>query len=159
MSNSYTFTKEESYALLAEGEYEVRIEKIEEQVSKNGKKNISIMFRVRDDIEQEGKNRVIFESIWKEKDTEFYNRKRLNQIIGTQHFEDGTVFKDINDVLSHLKNVVLIAVIKQVFDDYRQEDINVISYYKTSQHLPKALDTAPVKNNTEKIVAEEDLPF
>jgi hypothetical protein len=105
--NSYTFTKEEnSYGLLAEGEYEVVIERVEEKVSTNGKKNISIMFRVRDDIEQDGKNRVLFESIWKEKDTDFYNRKRLNQLLGTQHFEDGKTFKDINDVLDSIKGAI-----------------------------------------------------
>lgn len=161
MNQSYTFTKEEnSYGLLPEGEYEVVIERIEEQVSKNGKKNISIMFRVRDDIQQEGVNRVLFESIWKEKDTDFYNRKRLNQLIGTQHFQDGTVFKDINDVLNNLKGVYLIAVVKVVYNDYKQEDENGISYYKTSNHLPKALSSEPVKKNTQGIeIADEDLPF
>ena len=158
--NSYTFTKEEnSYGLLAEGEYEVVIERVEEKVSTNGKKNISIMFRVRDDIEQDGKNRVLFESIWKEKDTDFYNRKRLNQLLGTQHFEDGKTFKDINDVLDNIKGAYLIAVVKQVYNDYKQEDENGISYYKTSNHLPKALSSQPVKN-TEKIeITDEDLPF
>lgn len=160
MSNQYTFTKTDDYALLEEGEYEVVIERIEEKVSKNGKKNISIMFRVRDDIEQPYGNRVLFESIWKEKDSEFYNRKRLNQLLGTQHFEDGKTFKDIEDVLANLRNTYLIAVVKIVHSDYSQEDENVISYYKSSNHLPKALSSEPTKKNLETIeIADEDLPF
>lgn len=160
MNQSYTFTKENDYSLLNEGEYEVIIERIEEKVTQNGKKNISIMFRVREDLEQEGKNRILFESIWKERDTDFYNRKRLNQLIGTQHFEDGKTFKDIADVLDNLKNAYLIVNVKQVYNDYKQEDENSIAYYKSSNHLPKALSAESVSKNTKGIeIPDEDLPF
>lgn len=151
---NYTFTKsEDSYGLLAEGEYEVRIDRIEERVTQNGKKNISIMFRVREDVEQEHKNRILFETIWKERDTEFYNRKRLNQLMGTQHFEDGKIFSSIQEVIDNLKGSNLIAVVAQTYDDYKSEDVNTIRYYKSSDHMPKALESKEVE------VSDEEMPF
>jgi hypothetical protein len=155
----YTFTQENDYSLLKDGEYEVRIERIEERTTPNGKQNLSIMFRVRDDVEQAGKNRVLFDTIWKEKDTDFYNRKRLNQLLGTQHFEDGKVFNGIKDIIEELKNAPLITVITTSFNDYKSEDENKVSYYKSSNNLPKALDAKKETKKETVIATEDDLPF
>jgi hypothetical protein len=151
----YVFEKQEDYGLLKDGEYEVRLEKIEQKTTQNGKENLSLMFRVRDDVEQEFQNRVLFESIWKEKDTDFYNRKRLNQLIGTQHFEDGTSFESIGDIINELNGSSLIVVITTKFNDYQNKDENSISYYKSSNHLPKSLKS----ESKEQIAKEDDLPF
>lgn len=162
----YIFDKAASnannYDLLKEGEYEVFIEKAAIKTLSTGSQKISLQLRVRSDVEQEGKNRVIFEDIWKEKENpQFFNRKRLNQILGTQHFEDGKEFRDIDDLLQTITGANLIVKVGVDFDDYYKRDTNYISYYKTSKQQPKTLgaapNPAPAKAGLE--IADEDLPF
>lgn len=159
----YTYEKQEdNYGLLKEGEYEVRIERVEQKTTNSGKEKLAIMFRVRDDVEQDHNNRVLFEDIWKERDTEFYNRKRLNQLLGTQHLEDGTSFNSIDDIIKVLSGANLIVVVNTRFNEYYDKEENGISYYKSSNHLPKALTSTGIttKENLDKIeIADEDLPF
>ena len=151
---TYTFTQETSYDLIPDGEYEATIEKVNLASTKNGKEKIAIMYRLRSDIEQGQQNRVVFEDIWKERDADFYNRKRLNQLLGTQHFQTGTEFNSIDDVMDALKGVNLILVIRTEHDSYRDEDVNKVAYYKSTEHKPQSLSSKPVVE-----VSEDDLPF
>jgi hypothetical protein len=140
-----------SYEVLKEGEYEAIAEKLQIQTLPSGKEKVSIMFRIREDVEQEGKNRVIFEDIWKEKDNpQYFNRKRLNQLLGTQHLEDGTSFTTIQDLLDQLKGAYVRIKVAVEFSEYRNENQNKISYYKTT--------TKPAQKVGEEI-KDEDLPF
>lgn len=139
------------YELLKEGEYEVVIEKIEKRTTPSGKEKLSITYRVRDDIEQQYKNRVLFEDIWKETaNPEYYNRRRLNQLIGTQGVEKGTDLGGIEDVINLLVGAKLIAVVGVSFDEYQNKDINRIKFYKSTNFKDKVI--APE-------ITENDLPF
>ena len=61
---AYTYKKEdEEYDVLKEGDYECYIEKIVEGVSSTGSKYLRVQLKVRDDVEQEGKNRVVSDFI------------------------------------------------------------------------------------------------
>lgn len=157
--NSYTFTKEvKEYSLIPEGDYEVRIEKAERKTLSTGKEKLTITYVVRQDVEQECKNRYVFEDIWQEKDNpQFFNRKRLNQLLGTQDIKEGTTFADINEVLDFLWNQSLIVHIGQSYDDYRQKDVNYVSYYKSSQHLPQKLGSTATTTKVE--ITDDELPF
>ena len=80
----YTFDKAAAAStsdLLKEGEYEVFIEKATIKTLSTGTQKISLQFRVRTDVEQEGKNRVIFEDIWKEKEN-----KLIYQLEGERNY-------------------------------------------------------------------------
>lgn len=155
MSQAYTYEKQDDYGLLSENDYEVFIEKAEIKVLDSGKQKVAFQFRVRNDIEQSYKGRVLFEDIWKERDTEYFNRKRLNQLLGTQEFEDGQVFPTIHDLLDELcgRNLIVKVVIE--FDEYHQKEVNKILYYKKSEHKPKSLDEKPKADTP----VEDDLPF
>ena len=161
MNNGYTFDANDVSSLIKEGDYEVIIERAERKVLPSGKEKISIMFRIRSDFEQAYKNKCVFEDIWAEKDhPEFFNRKRLNQLIGTQHIEDGRVFEDVNAVIRFLLGANAIIHVAVIFDDYSGEDKNTISYYKSSKSAPKAIkpSTAVEKKGSEG-VSTDDLPF
>lgn len=153
---AYTFEKTNDYDLIKVGDYEVKIERMELQTTQNGKDKLSIMFRIRDDVEQEEQNRCIFESIWKDKDMpECFNRKRINQLLGTQKdVQEKQVFNSINDIIDKMQGAYLIAHVNIVHDDYLDKDVNRVSYYKTSQYGAKTLgeETTPVIDDT-------DLPF
>jgi hypothetical protein len=155
----YTFNTKDlgAYGLIDDGKYEVYIKEALIKTTPSGKEKISIQYKIRDDIEQKFQNRIIFEDIWKERDTEFFNRKRLNQLLGTQHLEDGKVFDGIQDLLASLVGANLVIKVNKEFDDYRQEEINRVYYYESSKNQPKKVGE---NKNLEKIeIADEDLPF
>ena len=155
--------------LIPENDYEVVIEDIGVKIIPSGTEKLQIKYRIRDDVEGQGYgHRVLFEDIWKEKESpEHFNRKRINKLLSTQKVKDGTVFNSINDVINFLKeNNYLIAHVGIVFDDYRGEDVNKISYYKPSKHLPQSVTpVAPsgvlnlTKEEVEKAISDDDLPF
>lgn len=152
----------EKHDPLPEGDYEVAVEKIGLKTLQSGKTKISIWLRVRGDVEQEGKGRVIFDDVWKEKDhPEYYNRKRINNLLGTQDIKDGTVFDTIQDVMLALQGAHMIAHVVQEFDDFRGETINRVKWYRSSKAKPQTLGaapSAPASSGTADI-DEEDLPF
>ena len=157
MAEGYTYKNESS--LLPDGDYEARIDTIGIKVLPSGKEKLTIMFRIRDDIDgQAYGNKCIFEDIWKEKDSpEHFNRRRINQLLGTQEVKDGTVFNSINDIIEFLKeNNCLVLHIITIFDEYYGEDVNKVSYYKSSKHKPQVL----VKGKkADEVVSDDDLPF
>lgn len=138
---NYTYEKKSPSNLMPEGDYEVILERMDKKTLSSGKEKISIMYRVRGDIEgQSYGNKCLFEDIWQEKENpQFFNRKRLNQLLGTQEFEDGTVFGNINEVIKSLVGSRLIIHVKVDYDDYRDEDVNRVAYYKSSKHKPQKL--------------------
>lgn len=157
MSN-YTYERQQS-ELKKDGEYEVRIEKMEVRTLPSGVEKLFLQYRIRDDIEgQAYKGACIFEDIWHEKDNpNVFNRKRINQLLGTQDVKEGTVFDSINDVINFLLGKPLIVVLVTKYDDYRGENINSVNYYRSSKQKPKTMgETTQQKSN---VVDDKDLPF
>lgn len=164
----YTYDKAaataNTYDLIKEGEYEVFIEKATIRETASGKQKISLQLRVRSDVEQDAKNRVIFEDIWKERDNpQFFNRKRINQLLGTQHFEDGTSFDTIEKLLEAITGANLVVKVGIEHDDYRNAEVNYVVYYKSSKQQPKTLGAAPAapgKKASEVLdISDDELPF
>ena len=154
MSYKYDATQVNEYGLIAEGLYEVILEKAETKTLPSGKEKIGIMFRIRSDVDQAFQNRVVFEDIWKERDTEFFNRKRLNMLMGTQNFENGKTFNSIAELIDALTGAFLQINVTKSYDDYRQEEVNGISYYRSSEHKPQTVaETQPSD------ISEDDIPF
>ena len=150
----YTYEKNEASKLFEAGDYEARIERIEKRVLPSGKEKLSFMFRIRDDVEQAEQNRCVFDDIWKERDNpEHYNRRRINQLLGTQDIEDGKTFADIDAVIEELQGASLIVHVVKTFDDYIGQEVNKVAYYKTSAHKPSQV------GSTSAPVIDDDLPF
>lgn len=151
---TYTYEKNNDYDLIEESDYEVKIERMDLQTTQNGKDKLSIMFRIRDDIEQKNQNRCLFESIWKDKEMpECFNRRRINQLLGTQKdIADKQVFNGINDIIDKMLGAFLIIHVSITYDDYLGKNVNRVSYYKSSNEQPKAISETPV-------ISDDDLPF
>lgn len=154
MSYKYDATQVNEYGLIAEGLYEVILEKAETKTLPSGKEKIGIMFRIRSDVDQAFQNRVVFEDIWKERDTEFFNRKRLNMLMGTQNFENGKTFNSIAELIDALTGAFLQINVTKSYDDYRQEEVNGISYYRSSEHKPQTVAATQPSD-----ISEDDIPF
>ena len=156
---SYTYEKPESNELVKDGDYECTIENIKIKTTPNGVEYLSVMCRVRDDVEQAYKNKCLFDSIWHSKENpNIFNPKRINQLLGTQAVQDGQVFDTIDDVINFLTGAKLIAHVKIEFSEYQNKDINVIKYFNKSQHLPNTLGAKKVDLGT-PIVDDSELPF
>ncbi len=159
---AYTFNKSEAVQndLVSEGDYEVQIERIEKKtLPVSGKEKLSVMFRIRSDVEQPNKNRVVFEDIWSEKSNpEFFNRKRINQLMGTQKIEDGRVFDTIADVIDFLDGSYLRIHVAIEFDDYSGRDRNQVKYYMSSKFGKKEL-AKPEPEPDAIPLMEDELPF
>ena len=156
----YTYNKNEG-GLMPTGDYEVKLEEMTITIIPSGKEKLALRFRVRDDIEgQSYGNKVLFEDIWKEKESpEHFNRKRVNQLLGTQEIEDGHIFKDIYEVIEFMKsNNYLVVHVVTTFDEYKGEDVNKIAYYKSSKHKPQSLGGEQPKKPTIEI-DDNQLPF
>lgn len=152
----YKLEKSVSYDtnnLINEGEYEVQLERMLEGETPSGKRKLDLMFRFRDVDGQGYVNRVLFDTIWKERETEYYNRRRINMLLGTQHYEDGKTFKNIQEIIDEMLGSYLRIKVVVAYDDYRKEDVNKIQYYMSSQNQPKKLESKKVE------VSEDDLPF
>ena len=161
---SYTFNQSEAQSgdLVPTGDYEATIEKIEKRtLPTSGKEKLSIMYRIRQDVDQPCKNRVVFEDVWAERDhPEFFNRKRLNQLMGTQKIEDGYVFDGISDVIEFLTGANLQIHVAVEFDDYSGKDRNQVKWYRSSKAAPKELgDKKPGSPSPDIEIKDEDLPF
>ena len=157
--SEYTYNAENNSGLIKEGDYEATIERIERKVLPSGKEKLSVMYRIRTDVEQSYKNKCVFEDIWAEKENpKVFNRKRINQLLGTQKIEDGTEFDTINDVIQFLLYSNLILHITIEMDTYRGEDVNVVQFYKSSKVNPQQLEEKPKGGNL-PVVDDDDLPF
>jgi hypothetical protein len=162
---SYTYDKNSAYGLIKSGEYEVMIQEASVKTTPNGKEKISLKYKIREDVEQESKGRIVFEDIWKEKENPaFFNRKRLNLLLRTQDIENGKTYDDISGLLEDLKGSYLILKITVEMDDYRGEEVNRVIYYRHTHNpsqkvsnTPSNEGQKPVSKGTPKL--DEDLPF
>lgn len=155
---SYIFDKNDTTSLIKEGDYETKIEKLEVKTLPSGKEKLAITYRIRTDIEQPYGNRTVFEDIWAERENpQYFNRKRINQLLGTQDIADGTVFDGVNDIIDYLVGKCLVIHVAVVLDEYRGEDVNTVSYYKSSKNKPEIITTTRQQPSVE--ISESDLPF
>lgn len=76
---SYDFSEKTSYSLIDEGQYEMRIENADFKQSKNGKKYIGLTFKIRDDVNQDFTNRLIWDNIWENEVYRDSNGKRIKK--------------------------------------------------------------------------------
>lgn len=161
MADGYTYKNEK--VLIPEEDYEVKVDEMGVVILPSGKKKLAIRFRIRDDIEgQSYGNKCLFEDIWQEKESpEHFNRKRINQLLGTQEIEDGKTFEDIYKICEFMKGACLQVHVVIVFDEYRGEDVNRVSYYKSSNNKPQTLEGTVVDKKPLGVKVEDDdtIPF
>ena len=174
---AYKYDASDASGLVKEGDYEAIIERMEVKTIPSGKNKLSVAFRIRDDVDQAYKNKWMFKDIWAEKDNpEVFNRKQINQLLGTQKIADGTEFASINEIIKFLENAPLIIHIGIEFDEWRGEDVNTVSYFKKTKVVPQVVGgddeedvpqspaPAPVPPKQEPVqegvvIGDDDLPF
>ena len=165
----------QEYSLLKNGEREVILETIEEKKAQTGTMYLSLMFRIRDDVEQDDAGRVIFENFYKEKDgSNEYARAKVGALLraqGKNRAEGGTYdFEDYDEFMQFVTGMKLrLTIITEEANDYHDDTINLVKYcsYKPTNVPNKTLGgnptVPPIQNQKPSSVEEDidtsDLPF
>ena len=162
--------KKNSYEPIPQGYYEMNIKSVSKDATKGGTEYLSIVLRVRDDLDQalpetNGKyhNRIVFAKVWKDKQTDYtqYKQSDLTFITVAAGYEPGTkfdTFEQFTDALTG-KNVRVQVVIDE--DTYqgkttKRNQVWASGFEPTqfptqAQPQPQAQPQAQVNDN--------DLPF
>lgn len=156
-NKSMSYSTKDAYSLIEKGEYELQITQMTINVSTSGKEYLAIRFKIRDDVEQKFKNRIIFENIWHEKDNpEYFNRKRIGSLLGTQ--ADDISAESIEEVMEIMEGAYLIGVVDIVHNDYVGADENRIKYFKKSKVGEQTL-TDPKEDEVTVEISSDIFPF
>lgn len=161
MALNFEFQKSE-YGLVNEGIYEMNLT-VSLKVSKTGKNYISLDWKIRDDVEQEGQNRHVFESVWEDKEHPgTFSMTKLSKILSIQGEEGTYNFEDIDEVLQFINgwNVRCGVKIGEP-DEYKTEEYNYISFYAPTKNPTQTLTTSVgnVKQVNPADISDDDLPF
>ena len=118
--------------LIPQGDYEVIVKKAEEKETKNGdKKYISIQLAVRNDIDQKYKNKVIFESMFKKKDTGKYIPKQFNSVAKALKIPNGKNYNSLDELLDDWENKTARVRIKH--EEYNGNTNARVSFWNESK--------------------------
>jgi len=158
---------------IADGTYEVVISLTGEDATKNGAEYAEFRLTLRNDIDQKHKNMIIFEKLWKTKDTGKYNMMMFNTIGKAAQLPKGKSYSSMNELLGDYVGKPLKVTVKNEESEYNGKtynNLNVKKWDVTSfpnvQHKQKVKENAggvqndPFAGNSGPITVEDDdLPF
>lgn len=165
---AYKYDSSDAHSLVKIGEYEALIESLEVRTTPNGKNKLTVKFRIRTDVEQAYRNKIMYKDIWEDKEEpDKFNVKQINKLLGTQpDIQNGQEFENINKIIDFLTGKPLIIHIAIEFDNYRGEDVNTVDYYKKSkvggqETLFQSVEdeSKPIEEVKKDIIDTDDLPF
>ena len=84
-------------ANIPDGEFEVVIKSVEENVTQGGAEYCQFDLVIRNDIEQPNKNNHIFHKVWRTKATGEYNPKSFNVIGKAAQLPNGKVYSSLKN--------------------------------------------------------------
>lgn len=141
--------------LIPQGDYEVIVKKAEEKETKDGsKKYISIQLAVRNDIDQKYKNKIIFECLFKGKDTGKYQMKQFNTISKALKIPNGKNYSSLDELLGDWNNKPMLVRIKH--EEYNGNINARVGFYNESKFKGNCNHVWPVKSDAQQMA---DLGF
>lgn len=99
----------DDYGTLPEGDYEVIIRNIEERTTRNGATGLNLSLVVRNDVDQQYKNRYIFYTLWKRKDptnadkqVQGYSYKQIMRLAKSAKLPNGKAYESLEEMCNDL---------------------------------------------------------
>lgn len=157
-STAKTFSEFAEEDLIEAGTYEVVLEAEKREFGEN-KENIGLFckFRIRNDVDQAYKGRVVFDMIWKDKDQvewkDWFDHRKLHKIILTQE-KPKLSFNNPDECIQYINGLSMRINIEKTFDDYRGKYINKVAYLSYDKSNVKSVNAI-----TADEPADDDLPF
>lgn len=153
----FQINHEDSYSgskLMPEGEYEVIIKSANEDATKAGTVYINMPLIVRNDVDQPYKNKYIFYSIWKNKQTGEYNSKAFNTIAKAIGLENGRKFSSLEELLRAFEGRTALITLKH--EEYNGKKSERVAFWNPSKTGTCAHQ---FKDKTPQEEMHDDLPF
>lgn len=176
------------YELIPEGDYEVIIAKIDEKSSYNGTNTkLNFCLAVRNDVEQNCKNRTLFLEIWKKKNpndmdiqVSNYNFSHLMNVVKHCGIPDGKEFETVSDLCKELlKKCMRVTVHHEEYKGKTSVKIDQLyglsdtkfpeckhrfkSVQTSDNFVQKPAETFVSQNNPlddfEEVISPDDIPF
>lgn len=160
-----------AYELLEPGTYEAVVKYAGEGATRAGNPCINLTMVLRNDVDQLGRNRYIWDSLYPrkpenrtedDKKCEGYSAKRIASISKAASFETGTNFSTVQAWCEALKNCCLRITIEH--ETYNEKTREVVKWYNETKLSPcrhnfdgKAPEPAEKPKKVES--KEEDVPF
>lgn len=156
---------------VADGNYEIFVNKVEESATPGGAEYIEFDLIIRNDFEQAYKNSHLFHKVWKEKATGKYNMKTFNTIGKACQLQNGKSYKSLKELLDDYVRKTAVVNVKNETSEYggkTYENTNVKYWNQTKltglNHQLKDSNSNDNKTAGELIssgivVSDDDLPF
>lgn len=146
---------------LADGTYEVVIQHMKEDATKGGAVYIDCPLIVRNDVNQKGKNALIFHRIWQSKKDGKYNKAMLNTIGKYARMSENKVYNTLEDVFADLKHKPVKVTVKNETSEYNGQTYNNLNVKKWEfSELPNVAHQFKDNSQAAPIdIKDEDLPF
>lgn len=156
MALTFTAKLENTYELIKEGEYEF-ILKAEWKQTKDGNPYINFVWQIRKDVEQENAGRIIFDPLYRNKETGEFSASRINGLLSAIP-NVKLDFEDYDDLIQYMNGQCMrakVGIKKANPEDPLSKDRNNIvfgSYRPTAHPYVDATIAAP---KTEEQLLEE----
>lgn len=174
----------QDYSLIPVGEYETIIQKIEERTTQKGATGLNVMLVIRNDVEQNCKNRCVFYTLWKRKQpthedlqVQGYGFSQIMQLAKSAGLDNNMEYENIYELCKDLVNRTIRA--KVIHEEYngktneRVHYVNASRFPECTHKFKKTVgaDTAVPKNQEqsanvnadsqvfEEIINDTDVPF
>lgn len=143
-----TIDHKQANTLAPEGEYNVRIVKMEERPYKDDF-YIGIELTVRDDVPQKYQNKKIFSAIFKSKETKTYHAPTIQKISKAIQLEQNKTYETIEQWFHDC--VGKVCIVKVIHDTYNGETKEKVSAWLEIKNNELQAETVTIDN--------KDLPF
>ena len=154
------YDKASEFGPVEPGSYEVVVGKCEELEQRR----INMQLIIRNDVEQKHKNRIVFNAVWKNKQTGLYPVGIINMLAKVLNIPNGQQFNSVNELCNAFLGKV--ALVRVEHEEYNGKTYERVREWKSSkfpncQHVFKS--SAGTNNFDESFsadaVSDKDLPF
>lgn len=165
--------------LLPEGEYEVIFRSVDEGVSKKGYPNINVAMVVRNDIEQQYKNKYVWDTLMQKKDKTQadlsvggYSYKRIQQLSKGAGLPNGKSYANIAEWCEEFTNrCARVTVYHETYEEKTRAKVKWYNEtkYPNCKHIWKSADDdeefvtdeTPAQTQAPRtaVINDDDVPF
>ena len=147
---------------LKDGTYEAVVTSSEEKKTQTGTDYVEVVLAVRNDIQQQSQNALIFHKVWKTKETGKYNMKSFNTIGKALNLSQGKQYNSMKELLADFVGKPALVTVKTEESKYGDKTYTNINVKRWEQSkFPNVAHTS--KNNTvvnnAVNISDDDLPF
>lgn len=162
------FSKKTQGGAIKDGSYEVVVNRASEEATPGGAEYIELDLIVRNDVDQEYKNKHIFAKIWKAKKTNKYNEGTIMAVADALQLKDGTTYNNFEELLADfVLKTAYVTVKTEESQDKKYKNVNVNYWDKSNvkgvmnHEFKKGEEPSfgPSQSTQSNVVQDDDLPF